>query len=57
VPCVPGILQSKNPKKLPIFKTAVFVKKGWAIPHEKCPFLQDMDFLGKKITNLVSNFT
>jgi hypothetical protein len=26
------------------------------IPHEKCPFLEDMDFLVKQITYLAPNF-
>jgi hypothetical protein len=33
------------------------LKKGWAIAHEKCHFLVDMDFIEKKITNLTSNFS
>jgi hypothetical protein len=33
------------------------LKKGWAIPHEKCHFLLDMYFLMTEITNLTSNFT
>jgi hypothetical protein len=32
-------------------------KRGWIIPHEKCHFLLDMDFLEKENTNLTSNFT
>jgi hypothetical protein len=41
---------------LPNFANSVFGKKGWTIPHEKCTFLLDMDFLVNEIADLISNF-
>jgi hypothetical protein len=39
-----------------IFLTPFFEKKAWTITHEKCHFLLKMDFLMKRVTNLISNF-
>jgi hypothetical protein len=41
--------ESQNVAK---FSKKKILKKGWTIPLEKCPFLLDIDFLMKEITNL-----
>jgi hypothetical protein len=47
------VQKTNNPQTF--FKKAGF-KKEWAIPHEKCPFLLDIDFLVKGIKNLTLKF-
>jgi hypothetical protein len=47
---------SENQKAGRLFNPRA-LRKGWAIPHEKCHFLLDIYFLMKEITNLTSNFT
>jgi hypothetical protein len=51
-----GILNVRNMQKGCQFSNAAFLKKDGHIPHEKCHFLSDMDFLVKEIANLTSNF-
>jgi hypothetical protein len=53
---VKGHTHLQSRKSSPVFQIPP-VKKGWAIPHKKCPFLFDMYFLVKEITNLTSNCT
>jgi hypothetical protein len=54
--CVPDILQFRKQKGCPGFQIPLF-EKGWTIPHEKCPFLLNMDYLDKKITKVTPNFS
>jgi hypothetical protein len=51
-----SILLFRKPKSSPTFQTPLLKKVDGYIPHEKCPFLLNMDFLVKEITNLTSNF-
>jgi hypothetical protein len=48
---------SENQKAAEFLKLCFLKKKGWTFTHEECPFLLDMDFHAKEITNLTSNFT
>jgi hypothetical protein len=50
-------LQFRKPKKVPNFSNAAFQEKAWAIPHEKCHFWLEMNFLIKAITKIATNFT